>query len=125
MGMNNNFVFYGSWKDLLDGFPHDVAAELAYQIVLMGTTGECTSDDPMIKGIIEGAISPNVKAAKKRYEEAVEVGKKGGRPKKEMDLDVLKQMRDDGKSLRELGEYFGVSKDTISRRLAQIEKRQD
>lgn len=113
------FVFYGSWKTLLSGFDRETAKELLWDIVNVGVGEEIESDNPMIKAIIQGTIIPNIKSAKSRYATATENGNKGGRPKKEIDIEKALELESQGKTQAEIAEEFGVSKNTIGSRLRE------
>lgn len=114
-----NFVFYGSWKTLLSGFDKDTAKEILWDIVNIGVGEEIESDNPMIIAIIQGAVMPNIKSAKNRYAAATENGKKGGRPRKEIDIEKALELENQGKTQAEIAEEFGVSKNTIANRLRE------
>lgn len=113
------FVFYGSWKTLLSGFDRETAKELLWDIVNVGVGEEIESDNPMIKAIIQGTIIPNIKSAKSRYATATENGNKGGRPRKEINIEKALELESQGKTQAEIAEEFGVSKNTIGSRLRE------
>lgn len=114
-----NFVFYGSWKTLLSGFDKETAKEILWDIVNIGVGEEIESDNPMIIAIIQGAVMPNIKSAKNRYAAATENGKKGGRPRKEINIEKALELESQGKTQAEIAEEFGVSKNTIGSRLRE------
>ena len=114
-----NFVFYGSWKTLLSGFDKETAKEILWEIVNIGVGEEIESDNPMIIAIIQGAVMPNIKSAKSRYATAIENGKKGGRPRKEINIEKALELESQGKTQAEIAEEFGVSKNTIGNRLRE------
>ncbi len=92
----SNFVFYGSWKTLLDGFTKEQAKEILWQIVNYGVGNSFDTDDKMIVAIVQGAIAPTINAAHDRYLQSVINGKKGGRPKKEIDMKEVNEMLNKG-----------------------------
>lgn len=114
-----NFVFYGSWKTLLSGFDKDTAKEILWDIVNIGVGEEIESTNSMIIAIIQGAVMPNIKSAKNRYAAATENGKKGGRPRKDIDIEKAIELENQGKTQAEIAEEFGVSKNTIRSRLRE------
>ena len=114
-----NFVFYGSWKTLLSGFDKETAKEILWDIVNIGVGEEIESTNPMIKGVIQGAVMPNIKSAKSRYAAATENGKKGGRPRKDIDIEKAIELENQGKTQAEIAEEFGVSRNTIGSRLRE------
>ena len=113
----DNFIFYGSWRTLLEGFSEDIAKDILWSIMTLGTAGDIDTDNPMIEGIVLGAIAPNIKAAQNRYNAAVENGKKGGRPGKltEEDQEKIRQMRLDGKTAQVIATELGYGLNTIKR----------
>lgn len=115
-----NFVFYGSWRTLLKGFDKETAKELLYQIMLVGTGTELETDNEMIRGIVEGAVKPNIKASQQRYEKAVEGGKKGGRKKIELPMEEIQELLESGRTQKEVAKLYGVSAETIRRRLKEL-----
>lgn len=113
------FLFYGSWKTLLNGFDRETAKKILWDIVNVGVGEEIESDNPMIKAIIQGAIIPNIESAKRRYATATENGNKGGRPRKEINIEKALELESQGKTQAEIAEEFGVSKNTIGSRLRE------
>ena len=117
----NNFVFYGSWRTAIEGYREDFgdeyAKELLYNIMLYGTTGEIETEKKSIRNCVLGMAAPNIDAAQKRYEAAVNGGKKGGRKKKLNDEDDMNiaQLRSEGYTAAQLAEMFNVSEATIKR----------
>ena len=63
-------------------------------------------------------ISQRTKAGLRR---AVLEGKKLGRPKKQTDVDKIISLRKEGKTLEEIAKIVGVSKETIRRRILEVE----
>ena len=62
-----NFVFYGSWRETLEGFRddfgEDYANEALWNLMLAATGGELETDKKSIIGFVRGACMPNVEAA--------------------------------------------------------------
>lgn len=85
--------------------------------MLAATGGDIETDKKSIVNFIHGCCLPNIVAARDRYNKAVEGGKKGGRPKKlnEDDEQVIAQLKEEGKTSKEIGQLFGVSDKTIRR----------
>ncbi len=63
-------------------------------------------------------ISQRTKAGLRR---AVLEGKKLGRPKKQTDVDKIISLRKEGKTLEEIAKIVGVSKETVRRRILEVE----
>lgn len=118
----SNFVFYGSWKTLLDGFTKEQAKEILWQIVNYGVGNSFDTDDKMIVAIVQGAIAPTINAAHDRYLQSVINGKKGGRPKKEIDMKEVNEMLNKGISKKSIAATFNISTDTLDRRLKEMEQ---
>lgn len=113
----NTFVFYGSWKNMLDGFDKETAKEILWQIMLLGTTGEIDTDNVMIQQMIIGAVAPLIFNTKERHKKNKADGAKGGRPKKEFDLHAAVVLKEQGLSNAAIAEQLGVSKETARTRL--------
>lgn len=118
---NENFVFYGSWRDAIDGLEktmgRDFANEFARQIINYGTSGEVTTDDPMISGFINGMCKNLIEKSKNRYGASVKNGKQGGRPQK-YDPAAIRAMSEEGMSHQEIAIQLGCSVKTVQRTLA-------
>ena len=119
-----NFVFYGSWEKILSALPLETAKEMLWQIKEIGIGKELNTDDALIKGIIEGTILPNIKAAQRKYETAAENGSKGGRPRLDIDMERVAALKAQGKSNEEIGSIVGACKTTIQTRWTQYQEEQ-
>ena len=121
MAQYENFVFYGSWKEHLDGLKElcgeDVAKEVAWQIINYGTYKGFDTDDQKIVGMVNGMCRDLIDSAKKRREASVGNGTKGGRPKKYSVEDMI-DLRDKGLSLQDIADNLGCSVKTVQRALA-------
>lgn len=116
--IKENFVFYGSWKESLDGLEglcgKDVVKEVAWQIINLGTTKEMDTDDPNITNIVNGMCRDLIVSAKKRHVASMENGKQGGRPPT-YDPDVIKEMHSKGLTYQQIAEELGCSIKTVKR----------
>lgn len=123
-----NFLFLASWHDILEGYDSagkpEIASELAKQIIYYGVTGEMTSDDPVITGTVTGMCATLIDNSKKRYNNCMANGKKGGKPEQFKAEDVW-QLHQQGLSDREIAEELGCSVKTVQRKLEQINKNGD
>lgn len=121
MTQYENFIFYGSWKEHLDGLTElcgeDVAKEVAWQIINYGTTKEFDTSDQKIINMVNGMCRDLIDSAKKRREASVTNGTKGGRPKKYSVEDML-DLRSKGLSLQDIADNLGCSVKTVQRTLA-------
>jgi hypothetical protein len=116
-----NFIFYGSWKEHLNGLKElcgeDVAKEVAWQIISYGTAKEFDTDDQKIINMVNGMCRDLIISAKKRREASIANGKQGGRPKKYSPDDML-ALREQGLSLQEIADNLGCNVKTVQRTLA-------
>lgn len=116
-----NFVFYGSWKEHLDGLKElcgeDVAKEVAWQIINYGTYKDFDTDDQKIINMVNGMCRDLIDSAKKRREASVGNGKQGGRPKR-YSTDEIQRLHSQGLSAQDIAENLGCSVKTVQRALA-------
>lgn len=121
MTQYENFIFYGSWKEHLNGLKElcgeDVAKEVAWQIISYGTAKEFDTDDQKIINMVNGMCRDLIISAKKRREASVANGKQGGRPKK-YSVDDMLSLREQGLSLQEIADNLGCNVKTVQRTLA-------
>lgn len=115
----DSFVFYGSWRELLNGFDKETAKEILWQVMLYGTEEELNTDNKMIQSIVLGAIAPNIRKAKDKYNKAVIDGKKGGRNKIELPIEDIMKLRKNGTTLGEIARLYECSVDTVTRRIKE------
>lgn len=121
--LNNSFVFYATNLEVIETLEEtdkELANEFMKAIIEYGIYGEYENTNPIIKVLMVQA-GFGIDKAKDRYAVAVENGKKGGRPKIDLDNDVLSVMRDKGMSYQEIADKLGVSKSTIQRRFKEID----
>lgn len=120
MSQKENFVFYADWIDVIkaydDSGQSDLAGELTKQIVYYGVTGEMTSTDPIITGLVNAMCVALIEKSKNRYNACKSNGQRGGRPK-QFDKDTIMQLRDQGLSHQEIADQMGCSKKTVQRKL--------
>ena len=113
-----NFVFYGSWKESLDGLEglcgKDVVKEVAWQIINLGTTKEMDTEDQNIINIVNGMCRDLIASAKKRHTASLENGRQGGRPQT-YDREAMKQMHKDGVPIQIIADTLGCSTRTVKR----------
>ena len=117
MSNYDNFVFYGSWRETLEGFREDFGDEYArealWNLMTMATAGDIETDKKSIIGFVQGACMPNIEAAQDRYERAKTNGKKGGRPKIEIDRDDCLYQKSKLKTWKAVAQYYGIDEDTL------------
>ena len=119
-----NFVFYGSWKEHLNGLKElcgeDVVKEVAWQIINYGTTKEFDTDDQNIINMVNGMCRDLIISAKKRRDASVTNGKQGGRPTK-YNIDEIRVLKDRGLSPKQIADELGCAIKTVQRALATID----
>lgn len=115
-----NFIFYGSWKEHLNGLKElcgeDVVKEVAWQIINYGTSKAFDTDDEKIINIVNGMCRDLIESAKKRREASITNGKQGGRPKK-YSVDDMLALKNQGLTLQEIADNLGCNVKTVQRTL--------
>ena len=124
MAKYENFVFYGSWKEHLDGLRalcgDDVAKEVVWQIVNYGTSKEFDTDDQKIINMVNGMCRDLITSAKKRRLASIENGKQGGRPRK-YDPDEIRALSESGLSPQDIADNLGCTIRTVQAALKEID----
>lgn len=119
-----NFIFYGSWKEHLDGLKElcgeDVTKEVAWQIINYGTAKEFDTDDEKIINMVNGMCRDLIISAKKRRDASVANGKQGGRPKKYSDDEII-ALHNQGLSEQDIADNLGCNIRTVQRALLSID----
>ena len=120
-----NFVFYGSWKEHLDGLKElcgeDVVKEVAWQIINYGTYKDFDTEDQKIINMVNGMCRDLIDSAKKRREASMGNGRQGGRPKRYSDEDII-ALSNQGLSPQDIADNLGCSLKTVRRALATIDE---
>lgn len=121
MAQYENFVFYGSWKEHLDGLKElcdkETAKEVAWQIINYGTAKEFDTEDQKIINMVNGMCRDLIVSAKKRRLASIENGKQGGRPKKYRTEDII-DLSSKGLTPQDIADNLGCSVKTVQRALA-------
>lgn len=124
-GKYKGFMFMPGWRDMLEGLQDEVGPELAkealWQLMLVGTTDwgsdeeiVVDTDKKIIKGFVEGCVLPVIRSSTKTYNTNRENGKKGGRPRKQVDIDAAIKMHDEeGKTWKEVAKILDIGTDTL------------
>ena len=111
------FVFYGSWRETLEGFREDFGEEYAkealWNLMTLATAGDIETTKKSIIGFITGAVMPNIDAAKARYAAQVENGKKGGRPTINLNQEEVMQKKTELKTWKAVAAHYGISEQTL------------
>ena len=114
----DSFIFYRGWAETAKGFAEDFgedfAKEMIWALVCYICFGEIVTEKKSIIKWIEGDCLRVIEAAKKRHDASIEAGKLGGRPSKINKDDVL-SLKQDGKTIKEISEILGCSRDGIEK----------
>ena len=121
----DSFIFYRGWAETAKGFAEDFgedfAKEMIWALVCYVCFGEVATEKKSIIKWIEGDCLRVIQAAKKRHDASIEAGKLGGRPAK-IDKDDVLALKQDGKTVKEITEILGCSRDTVERALNECRK---
>ena len=124
MNEKENFIFLASWASTIESFDAanqpELAGELAKQIIYYGTKGEITTDNPMIKGIVEGMCVALIDQAKQKYQSCRSNGNLGGRPEK-YPVSEMARLRGAGLTNDEIAENMGCSAQTVIKKLKVLD----
>ncbi len=125
MSKYENFVFYGSWKEHLDGLRSlcgdEIAKEVVWQIVNYGTSKSFDTDDQTIINMVNGMCRDLITSAKKRRQASIENGRQGGRPKKYSAEDMA-AMRASGLSEQQIADTLGCDVRTVRKALKELDE---
>ena len=123
------FVFYESVYKQMERLEKMLGIEKAYAftkaVMDYGLYGVVPEDDNELWLYGLEQIFTSIDAAQQRYEKNIEDGGKGGRPQKEIDMDLAASLLENGMTKREVATQFGISEDTLSRRLKESAKPQN
>lgn len=121
----DSFIFYRGWAETAKGFAEDFgedfAKEMIWALICYVCFGEVVTEKKSIIKWIEGDCLRVIQAAKKRHDASIEAGKLGGRPSK-INKDEVLSLKQDGKTVKEIAEILGCSRDTIERALNECRK---
>ena len=114
-------VFYEQWYKTINGLPlkeRDKAYKYIFEYAFYGIEPEGQDKDKTsVAYVVFGMAKPNVDSAQKRYDEAIENGQKGGRPKKVTELvrTNIIELRKNGLTQKQVASELGLSLKTIQR----------
>lgn len=121
MSQKENFVFYADWINVIkaydDSGQHELAGELAKQIIYYGVSGKTTSTDPIIIGLINSMCAALIEKSKSRYQACKSNGGRGGRPK-QYDVTKIINLHNSGLSDEEIALQLGCTVRTVQRALS-------
>ena len=114
----DSFIFYRGWAETAKGFAEDFgedfAKEMIWALICYVCFGEIVTEKKSIIKWIEGDCLRVIQAAKKRHDASIEAGKLGGRPSK-INKDEVLSLKQDGKTVKEIAEILGCSRDGIEK----------
>ena len=114
----DSFIFYRGWAETAKGFAEDFgedfAKEMIWALICYVCFGEIVTEKKSIIKWIEGDCLRVIEAAKKRRDASIEAGKLGGRPSK-INKDDVFALKQDGKTVKEIAEILGCSRDGIEK----------
>lgn len=112
---NNSFVWYATFTDAIEqleeAYP-ELAIELMKAIINYGTYGEYDRTNPIINMAMAN-IGFGIDKAKERYTTAVENGKKGGRPKINLNQEEVEQRKKELGTWKAVASSYGISEETL------------
>ena len=121
-GVRQSTVFFESWHSSIDMLPTEKEKLKAYRYILnYSFYKKLPEEQKSLAYIIFNIAKPSIDSAQKRYDTAVENGKKGGRPK-EIDESKIFELKDRGMTNKAIAEKLGISTKSVSRAL---DKRQN
>ena len=121
-GVRQSTVFFESWHSSINMLPTEKEKLKAYRYILnYSFYKKLPEEQKSLAYIIFNIAKPSIDSAQKRYDTAVENGKKGGRPK-EIDESKIFELKDRGMTNKAIAEKLGISTKSVSRAL---DKRQN
>lgn len=112
------FLFYGSWRETLEGFAEGISPEFAkealWNLMLCATAGDIETDNKVIIGFINGCCMPNINKVKERYQQSIENGKKGGRPRT-VDRQEVARLKEQGLTNKEVADKLKCSVSSVEK----------
>ncbi len=120
MSEKENFIFLASWAEAIEAYDKagqpELGGELAKQIIYYGTSGQMTTDNPLIESLVKAMCVVLIDKSKKKYEVCKTNGNKGGRPTKFSTEEMLK-LHAQGLSNEEIAAKMGCSVQTVNKKL--------
>ena len=120
MHEKENFVFLASWAEAIEAYDKagqpELGGELAKQIIYYGTSGQMTTDNPLIAGFVNAMCVALIDKSKKKYSVCKANGNKGGRPT-QYPIEKMLELRDQGLSNSEIATKMSCSVQTVNKKL--------
>ena len=123
---SQKFVFYQSVRDTTDKvekfFGEDAAYNLYKAITNFGLYGVLPEEEDKVWAYGFDALAASIASAQKRYGVAVENGKKGGRPKAQLNEEEVIKKYNELNNWDMVAEYFGITSQTLRNRRKEWEE---
>ena len=123
--MRDSFVFYSSFLDTIERAPEQVRLSLFTELCNCGLERKKLSDVEYPVCLFVTQAMANVERSNKRYEQAVENGKQGGRPKKWIDQAEAEKLFSELGSWNAVAEKLDVSPNTLYKARSIWEERKN
>lgn len=124
-GKYKNFMFMAGWRDYLEGLVEDFGMEYAqealWNLMLIATFNpdkqegeqELTTTKKSIENFVRGCVEPVVKNSTANHNKNRENGSKGGRPKKQVDVELAFKLYKEMKNWEKVAVELDVSVQTL------------
>ena len=123
--MRDSFVFYSSFLDTIERAPEQVRLSLFTELCNCGLERKKLSEVEYPICLFVTQAMANVERSNKRYEQAVENGKQGGRPKKWIDQTEAEKLFSELGSWNAVAEKLDVSPNTLYKARSIWEERKN
>ena len=123
--MRDSFVFYSSFLDTIERAPEQVRLSLFTELCNCGLERKKLSEVEYPVCLFVTQAMANVERSNKRYEQAVENGKQGGRPKKWIDQTEAEKLFSELGSWSAVAEKLDVSPNTLYKARSIWEERKN
>ena len=123
--MRDSFVFYSSFLDTIERAPEQVRLSLFIELCNCGLERKKLSEVEYPVCLFVTQAMANVERSNKRYEQAVENGKQGGRPKKWIDQAEAEKLFSELGSWNAVAEKLDVSPNTLYKARSIWEERKN
>lgn len=123
--MRDSFVFYSSFLDTIERAPEQVRLSLFTELCNCGLERKKLSEIEYPVCLFVTQAMANVERSNKRYEQAVENGKQGGRPKKWIDQTEAEKLFSELGSWNAVAEKLDVSPNTLYKARSIWEERKN
>ena len=125
MNEKENFIFLASWAEAIEAYDKagqpELGGELAKQIIYYGTSGQMTTDNPIIIGFVNAMCATLIDKSKKKYQACKNNGNRGGRPEL-FPLSEMQKLQAAGLTNEQIAQKLGCSLQTVIKKLGEDEE---